>query len=808
MGESNQHLLRAAARIAAPVALLVIAALAPAAAQGAVLNISSPTVVEGNTGTTTVTFNITCDPCTSVNAIVDWSTQDGTATAGSDYVAKSGQIDDFGNGTAVETYPIVVTVNGDLDFEPDETFRLVITGSSVGCPSLGGPGGCPNPVVGSFGTATIQDDGDPADMGPTADAGGPYGGNEGLPIAVDGGGSTDDNGITTYEWDCTNDGSFELSSNSPANSCTYPDDGNFTVALRVTDTIGQKDTDTAAVTVANVAPTIQLAGAASVDEGSTYSLTLGAIIDPGDDTVTQWIVHWGDGGTDSYGSGGVQTHVYADGPATPTIVVDLVDEDGTHTGAGSLIITVNNVAPTVDPPAVTPEPSDEGAEVTASAAFSDPGTLDTHTCTIDWGDGTVAAGTVASDACGGTHTYADNDSYTVEVCVTDNDGDTGCADSEHVVENVPPSVDPPAVTPEPSDEGSEVTASADFTDPGTLDTHTCTIDWGEGTVAAGTVADGACSGSHTYGDNGTFNVEVCVTDSDGDTGCADSDHVVDNVAPEVALDTSTAVSFPGGDDAFLGRQGVEQFHDADASDPGSDDLTFDWDFGFLGSGVSTTYFNDTGTPSGAPDPPLSPHGTFPFSASDTASVIYADPGVYTVRVDVSDDDGGSDFDDMPKLVTGDGECAYSQGFWRHQFRDRGKPHLDTATLQTLLDLVNFASGVFSEEVAASIPAEAQVVFAPGGSFRAKAVRQALAAWLNWASGGVAWDEGIDTDGDMTADTPFYAVIAMAEAILLNPDATHQELELAKDLAEAVNLRDALNPECADWIRGLPSEETP
>lgn len=38
----------------------------------------------------------------------------------------------------------------------------------------------------------------------------------------------------------------------------------------------------------------------------------GAIIDPGDDTVTQWIVHWGDGRTNTFSSGGDKSHVYAD----------------------------------------------------------------------------------------------------------------------------------------------------------------------------------------------------------------------------------------------------------------------------------------------------------------------------------------------------------------------------------------------------------------------------------------------------------------------------------------------------------------
>ena len=45
----------------------------------------------------------------------------------------------------------------------------------------------------------------------------------------------------------------------------------------------------------NVAPTIALSGNASINEGASYSLTLGAITDPGADTVTQWLIDWGDG---------------------------------------------------------------------------------------------------------------------------------------------------------------------------------------------------------------------------------------------------------------------------------------------------------------------------------------------------------------------------------------------------------------------------------------------------------------------------------------------------------------------------------
>ncbi len=47
-------------------------------------------------------------------------------------------------------------------------------------------------------------------------------------------------------------------------------------------------------------------------------------------------------------------------------------------------------------------------------------------------------------------------------------------------------------------------------------------------------------------------------------------------------------------------------------------------------------------------------------------------------------------------VTGGRDCSRSQGFWRHQFSDLGRNHFTVVTLQTCLDLVDFASGVFSE----------------------------------------------------------------------------------------------------------------
>ena len=52
------------------------------------------------------------------------------------------------------------------------------------------------------------------------------------------------------------------------------------------------------------------------------------------------------------------------------------------------------------------------------------------------------------------------------------------------------------------------------------------------------------SGSHVYGDNGRFSVEVCVADDDTQT-CDTTDVLVDNVEPTVTIDKSGTGSING-----------------------------------------------------------------------------------------------------------------------------------------------------------------------------------------------------------------------------------------------------------------------
>nr|AFI78505.1 serine proteinase precursor protein [uncultured bacterium ws156A7] len=87
------------------------------------LHISDPSVIEGNSGTSSLVFAVTRRGDTTDGITLNWSTEDGTATAGSDYSAASGQV----VFSAGETqHSISVTVNGDTDDEDNETLLVTL----------------------------------------------------------------------------------------------------------------------------------------------------------------------------------------------------------------------------------------------------------------------------------------------------------------------------------------------------------------------------------------------------------------------------------------------------------------------------------------------------------------------------------------------------------------------------------------------------------------------------------------------------------------------------------------------------------
>ncbi len=133
--------------------------------------------------------------------------------------------------------------------------------------------------------------------------------------------------------------------------------------------------------------------------------------------------------------------------------------------------------------------------------------------------------------------------------------------------------------------------------------------------------------NHSYGDDGKYAIFVLAEDDDGGSSAMSADVTILNVAPSLTVSPPEILSVD---------EGVEVVLQATATEPGSDDLTFTWtwDYGFT---ESRTSFND----GVGPDPPDSPLGNFPFSASDSSAHTYGDDCICTVSLTVEDDDGGS-----------------------------------------------------------------------------------------------------------------------------------------------------------------------
>jgi hypothetical protein len=232
------------------------------------------------------------------------------------------------------------------------------------------------------------------------------------------------------------------------------------------------------------------------------------------------------------------------GPDSFTYTIS--DSDGaTDTATVNITVTNVNDQPISNTLNIAPGAINENDSAVLNGSFSDADGGDSHTVVITWGDGSpnttlnLAAGVFSFTA---THQYkddnptataADVNTVTVSVCDGGQDGnpttsgDNACAgqNTTITVRNLAPvitSANGPA-TPQPA--GSSITVNANFTDVGTLDTHTCSVNWDDGTTSNGTVTEvngsGMCTASHTYTTPGVYSVAITVTDDD--TGSASRD---------------------------------------------------------------------------------------------------------------------------------------------------------------------------------------------------------------------------------------------------------------------------------------------
>jgi hypothetical protein len=368
----------------------------------------------------------------------------------------------------------------------------------------------------------------------------------------------------------------------------------YTISVTVADDAGNSTSAEVPITVHNVAPgdlALNLSEIA-IDENGTTILS-GLFTDPGVQDAHTVAIDWGDGSPVeqvNLPAGKLEfsdiSHRFLNNPSPGgeyTISVTVADGDSGSISA-EVPITVRNVAPSIVSYKLSSDPVDEGRAVTLSGVFADPGMLDTHSVTVDWGDGRIDSVPLGEGVLEGSidHVYAEGGpggtSYAISVTVADDDGQTASQNGSIVVNNAAPSGLSLSLSSSTIDENGTTILSGSFVDPGVQDAHTVNIDWGDGSpvlhvvLPAGTLEFDNLA--HQYLNNPLgatqYTIGVSVTDDDGGSASASVPVTVSNVAPgNVSLELSASLVNENGTTVLSGTFG----------DPGTLDahtVSIDW----------------------------------------------------------------------------------------------------------------------------------------------------------------------------------------------------------------------------------------
>jgi putative Ig domain-containing protein/PKD domain-containing protein len=482
---------------------------------------------------------------------------------------------------------------------------------------------------------------------PLANAGGPYSGNEGSAINISGSGSDPDGGNVTYLWSVTAGAPCTFGNATlPSTTVTCADNGSWTLTLKVTDDESAFTESTAALSVANVAPTIgshTLGG--NVNEGLDIAFSVSSVTDPSSaDQAAGFTYAFACDGV-TFGNFGVSNTVLCpagDGPGSVTIAGEAKDKDGGISTSVSSTFTILNVAPTATFNA--PSSVNEGSAINLSLTNpSDPSAAD------------VAAGLKYAFDCGNGSGYDALSASSTKSCSTDDNGtrnvkgkiqdkDGGFTEytATVTVNNVPPTATFNA--PASVNEGSAINLSlTNPVDPSSADVtagFTYAFDCGDGSGYS--AYDGTNTASCPTNDNGSRTVKGKIRDKDGGETPYSAVVSILNVPPSITGVTANPIV---AGNIYSVDQNVTIT--ADFTDPGSLDTHTCVATAAGLSGATATGSTANGSPGNG-----NCSSVIDFSVAD----------VYTVTITVTDKDGGSDsktlqvviYDPSAGFVTGGG----------------------------------------------------------------------------------------------------------------------------------------------------------
>ena len=178
----------------------------------------------------------------------------------------------------------------------------------------------------------------------------------------------------------------------------------------------------------------------------------------------------------------------------------------------------------------------EGASLSLDGTLSDIGSLDTHTVTVNWGDGS-ALETLSLSPTGtftGTRLYTVPGSYGIVTTATDDDGGLVRDTRFVVIADLPPVITPADLGSIP--EGAFFTRTGSFSDPtGPEDSWSATVQYDSGPALPLTLnADKSFTLQHVFPNSSPHSVTVTVMDRFGQQDIQSFAVDVQNVAPSVS----------------------------------------------------------------------------------------------------------------------------------------------------------------------------------------------------------------------------------------------------------------------------------
>jgi RHS repeat-associated protein len=309
--------------------------------------------------------------------------------------------------------------------------------------------------------------------------------------------------------------------------------GVHTIAVQATDTSGLSTTASLTFTM-DVPPTANAGGPQTLPEGSatTFDGTLSS--DP-EAPLFSYLWTFPDGSTQTTP---IANYTFVeDGTYNVTLTVtDIAGSKATDTS----VVTVTDVPATIV--TIPDQTINETGTASFLTSFTDPGLLDTHTASINWGDGTTSPGAVVeahgAGTIAGSHVYPEEGIFHASVTLTDNGGATATANFIVTVNDVPPTLTISGASTVNAGQPYTLTLSAT---PGHPDPVTSwTITWGDGSTS--TVADNNTAAMHVYSTLSKFTITATGTTDDGVLNANQVVVTVNNIPPTVAITGPTSTN--------------------------------------------------------------------------------------------------------------------------------------------------------------------------------------------------------------------------------------------------------------------------